>query len=726
METRVHTPQQVFNMPQRLLVPLFQRPYVWNEENQWAPLWADVARVADRRLSKPDAKQFAHFLGAVVLQQSAGSVGSMQEWMIIDGQQRLTTLQLMLDALHAELSAVEALQPARRIETLIMNSDAYWTNPEDRFKVWPTNRDRAAFNEVMAADIPVSYDTLVHRSERLVQAHRFFAEQARNWLNLNGPEDIPKRSVALEHTVRELLQVVVIELASEENAQEIFETLNARGAQLTAADLIKNFVFQRLMEAGADVERIYAQYWSQFETSFWEAEVGSGRVRYSRSSLFLNHWLIAKTGEEIVAREVFSRFKYYVDHETEAQIADLIPQIAATAAVYREFIEAAGVSDGGVDRVQLFAYRTAVLESEVVKPVVIAILDPSLPQVPSDQIRRGLDALESWLVRRMLVRANTKAYNQIVAELITQMLKSDRQTLGDVVLGFFQHQQVESRYWPDDNEVRSELRDLLAYRKLRRPRLRMVLEAIEDHRRGWMGDKEGLGGARVLRGRYHIEHVMPVKWGKHWPLPAGVAESDRDWVLHTLGNLTLLTARLNSGVSNSAWEDKRLALQDHDVLVMNRDLLASADSGWGHDQITQRSEQLIDDILSIWPTPEGHQTAFARVAVRTNRKIEIADLLGGGLLTSGQLLTPRQTKFSERKVTIRSDGQLETEGRTFATPTGAAQYISNTTRNGWTYFLVDPLTKKSLRDVVDDYLEMASLDADDSDLDDDETDSDDD
>lgn len=179
METRVHTPQQVFNMPQRLLVPLFQRPYVWNEENQWAPLWADVTRVAERRVTRPDAKQLAHFLGAVVLQQAVGAVDSMQQWMVIDGQQRLTTLQVMLDALHAELAAAGAAQPARRIETLVVNSDAYWTRPEDRFKVWPTNRDRPAFNEVMAAEPPIDYDTLAFRGERLVEAHRFFDTGAR-------------------------------------------------------------------------------------------------------------------------------------------------------------------------------------------------------------------------------------------------------------------------------------------------------------------------------------------------------------------------------------------------------------------------------------------------------------------------------------------------------------------------------------------------------------------
>src|SRR3954463_4609665 len=161
-ETQVRTPQMVFMQPQRLVVPLFQRPYVWNEENQWEPLWNDVVRVADRVLATPHARTHPHFLGAVVLQQTPSATGLMQERTIIDGQQRLTTLQLLLDSLHAELLAVEALPPAMRIEPLVTNAEPFCAKPEDRFKVWPTNRDRASFNAVMAAKPPVNHDAIGH------------------------------------------------------------------------------------------------------------------------------------------------------------------------------------------------------------------------------------------------------------------------------------------------------------------------------------------------------------------------------------------------------------------------------------------------------------------------------------------------------------------------------------------------------------------------------------
>ena len=155
LETQVRTPQSVFLLPQRLVVPLFQRPYVWNLDNQWEPLWSDVARLAERYLASPASRHQPHFLGAVVLQQVMKPIGHLQERMIIDGQQRLTTLQLLLDALHAELVRVGATSPAARLESLVTNDTPFRTRPEDRFKVWPTNRDRPAFNAVMSATPPV-------------------------------------------------------------------------------------------------------------------------------------------------------------------------------------------------------------------------------------------------------------------------------------------------------------------------------------------------------------------------------------------------------------------------------------------------------------------------------------------------------------------------------------------------------------------------------------------
>jgi hypothetical protein len=724
MDTQVRTPQLVFMQPQRLIVPLFQRPYVWNEENQWAPLWADVVRVAERLLAASDhyQPQQPHFLGAVVLQQVQNPVGSLQVRTVIDGQQRLTTLQLLLDALHAELVAVGARQPALRVEALVANPEAFCGKAEDRFKVWPTNRDRAAFNAVMAAEPPIEYHSLDHAGERLVEAHRFFARQARDWLELNGPEDVQMRAEHLERTVRELLQLVVIDLTAEENAQEIFETLNARGAQLTAADLIKNFVFQRLTETGADVEATYEAHWKEFETGFWESEVSSGRVRYSRSSIFLNHWLIATTGEEIVAREVFARFKQYADFDADVPMGALVEEIRQASDGYRTFIEGASANNP-ITRLQLFAYRTGTLESEVFKPVVLWLLDPQQDVVPAEQFTKALETLESWMVRRMLVRATTSSYTQIASELVTQLAKSERAAAGDEVEQFFAGQTVASRYWPDDEEVRQSLRTLPVYRRLRRGRLRMVLEAIEDYKRGWKGENVGLGGERVPRGSFHIEHIMPRSWQANWPLDPGESEQDREQLIHVLGNLTLLTGKLNSKVSNSAWSSKADALKQHDVLKLNVDLLSAAETGWTDDGIRSRTDGLIAAVLDIWRVPEGHKSAFAKAADRPRQKVGLADLIAAGLLEPGSTVHPRRKAHSARSATVLSDGRLDVDGQIFDTPSGAAKSIAGRSENGWWFFLVNPTSRRSLSDVLQEYADQTAADVD-EDLDGDDEDED--
>jgi hypothetical protein len=647
----------------------------------------------------------------------------MQTRTIIDGQQRLTTLQLLLDALHAELSSVGASAPAARIETLVRNAEPFCSHPEDRFKVWPTNRDRAAFNAVMAAAPPVDHSAIGFSGERMVEAHRFFSEQAREWLTVDGQEGTRGRAAAIETVARELLQMVIIDLGADENAQEIFETLNARGAQLTAADLIKNFVFQRLLEAGANVEDIYEKYWKDFETGFWETELNLGRLRYHRSSIFLNHFLISRTGEEIVAREVFHRFKSFADHDANLSMEEMLSQISGLSHIYRRFVTAAEEKEGKIDRLGLFVYRTGVLESEVFKPLLLWLLDPEQSSVPGDQFIKSLEVIESWMVRRMLVRATTKGYNKVAADLITLLRRSERQVAGDTIEMYLREQTADSTYWPDDAEVRYELEVLVAYRRLRRGRLRMVIEAVEDHLRGFYGENHGLGGQRVVRGKYHIEHVMPRKWQTNWTLNDGVSEDERDSLIDSLGNLTLLTNKLNSKVSNGPWlgaEGKRGGLEDHDVLFLNRDVLKNNVERWDEESIRTRTAKLSEIVISIWPVPEGHRSPRFSTRPRRRKKVRLPDLIAAGMLQPGISLVPRSQKFRDRTVTLLPDGMIEVDGKTFASPSDAATTMVGQKRNGWWFFLVDPAIKRSLRQVRREYIEQLTIDTEDDEVDDDE------
>jgi hypothetical protein len=723
MDTQVRTPQLVFMQPQRLVVPLFQRPYVWTKDVQWEPLWKDVVRVAERVLLKPAERHQPHFLGAVVLQQVQNPVGRMQQRMIIDGQQRLTTLQLLLDALHAELLNIGATSPALRLEPLVSNAEAFCEAPEDHFKVWPTNRDRAAFNEVMSAPPPVDYHKLVNKHERLVEAHEYFSEQARLWLAGEDSAEVQRKASAIETVARELLQLVVIDLNVDENAQEIFETLNARGTPLGAADLIKNFVFQRLLEANADVEGLYEKYWKEFETGFWETQVNVGRLNYPRSSIFLNHWLVARTGLEIVARQVFESFKRFSRDSTVPMIQQ-ITQIHNASKIYREFITKAALHSGAIDRLGLFGYRTGVLESEVIKPIVLCLLDPLESLIPADQMDKALDVVESWMVRRMLVRATTKSYNKIVAEMISRV-RASRLNAGDQIETYLRAESSDSSYWPDDSEVRAELKISQVYRRISRARLRMILEAVEDYRRGWLGDSSATDNDRVTRSKYAIEHVMPRRWAEHWPLAAGEqTEAERDSLIHTLGNLTLLTGKLNSKVSNGPWmgqKGKRAGLEGHDVLKLNRELLKAANESWTETLIRSRTKEMIEAVIAIWPVPQGHKSGHMTDSAASQLTLSLLDLISGGALLAGTELFPRPPKHADRLAVLLGDGRIEVEGKEFDSASAAAGFLTGQPTNGWSFFLVDKEKKRSLKSVRKEYVsQMAVNDSEDEDDDDEE------
>ena len=711
MDTKVRTPQEIFTMPQRLLVPLFQRPYVWNEELQWEPLWRDLQNVASRYLENPSAVQQPHFLGAVVFQQLQNPIGDLQQRTVIDGQQRLTTLQIMFDAIHAQLLAVGAESPAARIEPLVENGKPFWkdSNPEDRFKVWPTNKDRPAFNEVMGAEHPISYSTLVHSDSKLVQAHKFFSKKTETWLSEDGKDQIATRASAIEKSAREFLQIVVIDLGAQENAQEIFETLNARGAVLTAADLIKNFIFQRLLEQGTDVEAAYGTHWKMFESSFWEQEVSYGRVKYQRSSLFINHWLVAKTGEDVLAREVFSRFKSYADFESKKTMLELLEQICTSAKVYASIYELGDEREKDLDRTALFAYRLKVLELDVVRPLFLYLVDPDEGQISKSELEKCFEVIESWLVRRMLVRVTGKRYNKLIPEVIKEVRK-DRANAAKVLEDFFKNQQVDSSYWPDDEEVKREVQNLEFYRKIYRSRVRMVFEALEDYARGWKDGKSSSAGMRIRRASYSIEHLMPQSWQSKWPLPSTVTELERDRLVQTIGNLTLLSKKLNSSVSNGPWlgeGGKRAALNEKDVLLLNSKVQDAGKKGWSEESIRNRTEELTSMILDIWKVPKGHVSKVVRERSESSKRVQVIDLISAGLIEPGQRIFPHAKKYEGVSGTILVDGRIELKGIIYDSLSGAGVSVRGSSTNGWWFFAIDEPSGPRLSEFYKTYLAMA-------------------
>ena len=197
MQTSVRTPQSLFMMPQRLQVSLFQSPYVWNKELHWEPFWRDIEWVSNRLLSSPD-KSEPHFLGAIVLQQTT-TMGDVTEYAVVDGKQRLSTLSTLLDALYAQCMQFGAPASAGRLEELVEHMAAYCKLPKERYEA---------------------------SSASLMHAREYFDEGVATYIQADGASCVQERAGALERTVRELLQIVVIELGADDSVQEVLDMLN--------------------------------------------------------------------------------------------------------------------------------------------------------------------------------------------------------------------------------------------------------------------------------------------------------------------------------------------------------------------------------------------------------------------------------------------------------------------------------------------------------------------
>lgn len=714
MLTDVRTPHDVFFSPQRLLVPLFQRPYVWSQEGQWAPLWEDVKRVADRVIL--GQQPVPHFLGAVVLQQQPSAIGNLAVRTVIDGQQRLTTLQLLIDAAHSCVltNGLETL--AKQLEALVENADYFIKEPEEKFKVWPTNRDRAAFNEVMSAELPIDYSKLEHSSSRMAEAHQYFSTRINEWFQESS--SLEKCADALVLTIRNLLQIVVIDLLVDEDAQEIFETLNARGTPLTAADLIKNFVFQRLDTTPRGAETAYHQYWQQFETPFWEKEVSAGRLNYTRSSLFLTQWLIAQTMVDVPAREVFGQFKRYVT-DGERPVEELLPALHRASEVYKKFSDAAAQPTGELTRLELFVYRTLSMDSQVVRPLVIWLVDPDREPIPGDQLNKALLAIESWLVRRTIVRATTNNYNRVIVELLNELESGSRELAGELTEAFLVRQTSPNSYWPGDQEVKTELSTSPIYKRMARARLRMILEALEDERRGWfrVSGSNPKSEQPVVRGTCTIEHVIPQDWRANWDADE-LDENDmhRDDLVHTLGNLVLLTQSLNSKVSNGPWEGqngKREAFKASATLLTTQEIVNVDSSEWTAKDVHARTQRLSKEILEIWPVPAGHKGEIAGKREKTLYSVKVADLVNAGLIEPGAVIRARVTAHYGHEAQVSEDGGIFVDGTRYETLSAAARAVTGSVSEpGWWFWLVDPEGDRSfveLRQEYFDSLEISSL-----------------
>lgn len=687
MDTGVRTPLAVFTMPQHLIVPLFQRAYVWDEESQWTPLWQDIRRLVELQISSP-GNPATHFLGAVVLQAMPSQWGSMQAWSIVDGQQRLTTLQLFFDAAAGAFASRGLVHLTGQLAALTHNAGAFVQGNDVSLKLRHTNRDQLAYDEVMLADAPVDYEALTHSTSLLVRGHQYFYGQVDAWLDETSGADPASKAAILTNVLTQSLQLVVIGLTPQENSQEIFETLNARGTPLTAADLIKNFVFQRLESEGVDTKYAYAELWP-FEQKFWEKIVSVGRYPISRSSLFLNQWLVSRVGEEIGPKSTFSRFKHFVEHESDQSMADLLGVIQQQSILYQGWSEKAPDPNADLNPVEMCVYRSQAAEIETLKPVLLWMHEPQ-GVYSSETVDQIVAMVESWFMRRALMRLSMGDLGRIVADMIATYRNVPAEDVAEGIQAFLTRLDAVSTYWPGDAELRAAMATDQAYRRFKRGRLRMFLEAAEDHYRGFTGPNRSKTGVRVPRVGLPIEHLMPQSWSEHWPVDGLAEELERDAHIHRLGNLTLITKSLNSSIANGPWlgeSGKRAKLDQHDVFLMNRRVRNASANGWTEQLIDDRTKDLVDALVATWPVPDGHKGMISSGKSTTMPEVSVKELAASGLISAGTILKAQPGAWGSRTCTVLATGELLLDdGNSYDTPSGAGSQVRKGAVNGWIFW----------------------------------------
>ena len=297
-----HTVQQLFERDVRYIVPLYQRPYVWDEDHQWAPLWDDIIALLQHQEGGDQSGLWSHFLGAIVVEQDGTLPGQIPRFTVIDGQQRLTTLQLIVAAAAKAVAGAGAENDAALLRELTVNNPRKASGIE-QLKVWPTNANRAAFTAVMSANGPPP-GHVNDPGNRIDEAFDYFTERIAEYITDTGEDETepsggitpapgslqaaspvaddarsrPDPAVAarverLRITLCDLLKVVSITLEADDNAQVIFETLNARGTPLLALEPVKNAAFHQAARQGRDTDTLYEQVWRpQLDDAYWRQE----------------------------------------------------------------------------------------------------------------------------------------------------------------------------------------------------------------------------------------------------------------------------------------------------------------------------------------------------------------------------------------------------------------------------------------------------------------------
>ena len=599
----------LFDGKKRYLIPLYQRQYAWKVEPQLRLLWEDIMR-ANQRLVSDRAGLSPHFMGAMVISQIKTFGKQVQAYEVIDGQQRLTTFQLLLAALR-DVALAHDSNYAEEIRKYLLNDGIMEAPERERFKVWPSLTDRRAF--VSVVDPSADLDSIAKRSleedgfiRRAVAAHAWFRERIEQHVGTGDAYEDGLLEKLFE-ALKEGLAVVSIELEGGDDPQTIFETLNSRGVDLTPGDLMRNFIFQRAKGMGQDdasliVDKLYETHWLPLDGAFWQHFASRGRQSANRMDWMLTDHLSMKLADIVSKENLFDLYRRWIlDKAPFAGVEEELDAITQSANVERRIFE----RDKG-DVIGRFGLFAEAFDVSTAFPLVVYLATEG---AAGDRLDEALGMLESLILRRDICGLTTKNYNRFFVSTVSQ-LRAAEDCKVDALRSWLESRTSDLDRWPNDDEWQTAWLGRDQYKGTRQPRLRYLFEHIEQSKR------TALNEDIEIKSPLTIEHVIPQQWQANWPVPGFddvpegevnveqmAAEVQRAGCINKLGNLTLITQPLNSSVSNGPFSVKLPALRAHSSLALNRDL--NAFDLWDEHCVLMRGKALFEVARKVWLPPKA-------------------------------------------------------------------------------------------------------------------------
>ena len=532
--------QELIEGTKQYVVPLFQREYTWNTK-EWKILWEDILE-----LSK-DKNPKNHFIGSIVSMPTVSVPEGVAKYMLIDGQQRLTTIFVILILLRDKSTDEEF--SAEINELFVINK---FKKGIDKYKLLPTqtNKDRETYQKLIDNES-------VDNNNQIIKAYQFFERKLRQ-------SDISFEKI--KKTITTNFSVVSIVLDPDDNPYLVFESLNAKGRPLSPADLIRNYFFMRIH---SDKQNdIYLKYWKPMQDMLGE-----------KLTDFIRHFLMRSTTTQIKqGNDVYYTLK---DKVSQENVTDYLLELLRFSNYYNKLINPENEAN---ILIRKYLLRLNRIEVTTAYPLLLNFYDKySKSELSEEKFVEIFQILENFLIRRFVCNIPTNQLNKIFPSIYPALTSKSPDNL---ISGF--KNILQTKGYPKDEEFKMRLKDGKLYGggdRIRKTKL--ILESIEES----FNHKEIISFDKVT-----IEHIMPQTLDEEWQKELG-----ENWQLvyeiykHNIGNLTL--TGYNSELSNYSFKKKRDEyLQSH--LDMNK-YFENVEI-WNESEIEKRAEYLSDIAVKIW------------------------------------------------------------------------------------------------------------------------------